>query len=67
MLGLEHKEKLRFGRFAVKAKDTPNQGLGGSDKPNVRDNFSLLINEELEMDTINNYYTFLMYFYSRIQ
>ena len=31
-LGIEYKEKLRFGRFAVKAKAVLNQRLGGSDK-----------------------------------
>jgi len=28
----EHKEKLCFDIFAVKAKVVPNQGVGGSDK-----------------------------------
>ena len=36
-LGSEHKEKLRFDWFAVKAKDTPNQELGGSDKLKKRE------------------------------
>ena len=31
-LGLEHKEKHRFGRLAAKHKGSPNQGVGGSDK-----------------------------------
>jgi hypothetical protein len=34
-LSSEHKEKLRFWRFAVKAKEASNQGLGGSDKLNI--------------------------------
>jgi hypothetical protein len=32
VLGSEHKEKLCFGKFAVKVKDALEQGLGGSDK-----------------------------------
>ena len=35
-LGAEHKEKLCFMRFTVKAKATHNQGLGGSDKVIIR-------------------------------
>jgi len=31
-LGTEHKEKLRFWSFAVKAKEAQDQRLGGSDK-----------------------------------
>jgi hypothetical protein len=32
---MERKEKLCFDIFAVKVKDTQNQGLGGSDKLNI--------------------------------
>ena len=31
-LGAEHKEKLRFERYAAKVKEAHNQGVGGSDK-----------------------------------
>jgi len=34
--GAEHKEKLSFVRFAVKAKGVLHQGLGGSDKVIIR-------------------------------
>ena len=36
-LGIEHKQKLCFARFAVKVKDALEQGVGGSDKEKKRE------------------------------
>jgi len=38
-LGAEHKQKLSLRIFAVKAKAMLNQGVGGSDKPCIQDQY----------------------------